>query len=229
MARGFWMLLVPLIMLFYGPLNHANGNVYSLVTVLDQHIPFIKYFIVPYLAWYLLMFVVLAWLMKRDNELYILSLASICLGLFLSFLVYTVFQTTVPRPVILGQDLFSNLTRFMYGMDNPYNAFPSIHVMTAYIAFMASGKVKGCSKKILLASQILSVLVILSTVFLKQHTIMDVTGGIFLGGSLFKSMTLLQGLKHQRLIAHAPMGITLKPQEDKYGTGYATKVGHALR
>ena len=117
----------------------------------------------------------------------------------------------------------------MYGMDNPYNAFPSIHVMTAYIIFMASSEAKGCSRKRLLASQILSALVILSTVCLKQHTIMDVAGGIFLGGSLFKSMTLIQGLRHQRLIAHAPKGITLKPQEDKYGTGYATKVGHALR
>jgi len=119
--------------------------------------------------------------MKRDDELYISSLASICVGLLLSFLVYVVSQTTVPRPVILGQDLFSNLTQFMYGVDNPYNAFPSIHVMTAYIIFVASSKSKERRRKMVLASQTLSMLVILSTVFLKQHTLLDVAGGIYLG------------------------------------------------
>jgi len=146
LVRSCWMLLIPLINLLYGPLNHAKGKVYSLVTVLDQSIPFVKYFIVPYLAWYILMFVVLAWLMKRDYELYISSVASIGVGLLLSFLVYAAFQTTVPRPAILGQDLFSQLTRFIYGMDNPYNAFPSIHVMTAFTIFIASGEGKGYAR-----------------------------------------------------------------------------------
>lgn len=219
------MLLIPLINLFYAPLNHANGNVYSLVTALDLLIPFTKYFIVPYMAWYVLIFAVLAWLMKYDYDLYIPSLASICAGLILSFLVYTVFQTTVPRPAILGQDLFSKLTRFMYKLDNPYNAFPSIHVMTACIIFMASGKAKGCSRKIGLASQILSILVILSTVFLKQHTLMDVAGGVFLGTALFKSMTLIQSLKHKRIIDQASKGITLKPLEEKYKASLVSKMG----
>ncbi|AET68451.1 PAP2 superfamily protein [Desulfosporosinus orientis DSM 765] len=223
LTSGIWMLLIPLINLLYAPLNHVKGNVYSLITVLDQHIPFIKYFIVPYLAWYLLMFVILSWFMKRDHKLYISSLASICVGLLLSFLVYAFFQTKVPRPVIMGQDLFSNLTRFLYGIDNPYNAFPSIHVMTAYIIFVASSKAKGCGRKMVLASQTLSVLVILSTVFLKQHTLMDVAGGIFLGGSLFKAMTLIQRLNHKSLLKQAAKSFTLKPQEDKYGRGYATK------
>jgi PAP2 superfamily. len=223
------MLLIPLINLFYGPLDHAKGNVYSLVTVLDQHIPFIKYFIVPYLAWYILIFVVLAWLMKRDTDLYISSLASICLGLILSFLVYSVFQTIVPRPTILGQDLFSQLTRFLYRMDNPYNAFPSIHVMTAYIIFLACSNAKSSNRKIMLASQMLSALVILSTLFLKQHTILDVTGGIFLGGSLFKSITFIQCLWHRRLMDDAVKSIALKPLKDRYNTSYSTKVEHALR
>jgi membrane-associated phospholipid phosphatase len=203
------MLLIPLINLFYGPLNQVKGNVYSLVTVLDQHIPFIAYFIAPYLAWYVLMFVILAWFMKHDDELYIASVVSICAGLLLSFMVYAVFQTTVPRPIVLGQDLFSRLTRFMYGMDNPYNAFPSIHVMTAYVIFIASGKAKSYGPKIGLASQMLSVLVILSTVFLKQHTLMDVFGGILLGGSLIKAMTSIQGITHKKLLVKERNGIPL--------------------
>lgn len=226
LARGCWMLLIPLINLLYGPLNHVKENVYSLVTVLDQHIPFITYFIAPYLAWYILMFVVLAWFMKHDYELYIESIVSICVGLLLSFMVYAVFQTTVPRPVVLGQDLFSRLTRFMYGMDNPYNAFPSIHVMTAYIIFIASRKVKRYGKKVMLASQTLSVLVILSTVFLKQHTLLDVFGGILLGGSLFKTMTLIQGIRNKKQIKQGRNVIPLKLNVDEYSTGFATKFGH---
>ncbi|MCL4442219.1 MAG: phosphatase PAP2 family protein [Firmicutes bacterium] len=202
-AKGSWILLVPLVTLMYGPLNHDNGNVHILVTYLDRSIPFSRFFVVPYVAWYGLIFVVLVWYMRINHRLYFSALISIILGLLASFATFSVFQTTVPRPVIPGQDAFSQLTRIIYRLDNSYNAFPSIHVMTSYIIFLGSERAKAHSRKIPLLIQGSVVLIILSTLFLKQHTLLDVTGGIILGGTLFKTTEAILGLINKGNITSA--------------------------
>lgn len=181
-----WMLLIPLIDSIYLLLNHNAEHVYTLVTVLDERIPFIPYFIVPYIAWYGVLFAALIWFLCHDLRLYRSSIVTMIFGLLTSFIVFSLFQTTVPRPEILNHDIFSKHIRLLYSIDNPYNAFPSIHVLTSYIVFLGCLQIKDFSPKISLAIQATIILVILSTVFLKQHTLLDVLGGLILGGSLFK-------------------------------------------
>lgn len=186
--KGKWLLLIPLIDSIYLLLNHGHDQMVTLVTIFDQRLPFIQYFVIPYVAWYALIFVALIWFMYRDSQLYMFSLASIILGLLLSFIIFSIFQTTVPRPEHLGEDVFSQLTQFVYTIDNPYNAFPSIHVLTSYIVFLGCLQTKDQAPKISYILQGTAILVILSTLFLKQHTLLDVLGGMILGGSLFKTV-----------------------------------------
>lgn len=136
--------------------------------------------------------------MLKDNNLYFSTLFSIISGLLVCFVTFRLFQTTVPRPVVPGQDIFMQLTRMVYQLDNPYNTFPSIHVMTSYIVFLGSKRTQKCSQKISWLAQGTAVLIILSTLFLKQHTLLDVAGGIILGGTLFKTVEMLIGLNHKR-------------------------------
>ena len=179
------MLLIPLVNTMYLPLDHNNGHVHSLVTAVDKGIPFDKIFVVPYAAWYLFIFAILVWFMFKDRDLYFTAILAIVTGLFISFAIFSVFQTSVPRPVILGHDFFSRLTRIIYHFDAPYNGFPSIHVMTSFVVFLGSKRAMRFSRKIPLLAQGMAVLVILSTLFLKQHTLLDVAGGLMLGGILF--------------------------------------------
>lgn len=188
LLKGSWMLLIPLIDSIYLLLNHSNNDVYMLVTKFDKIIPFKQLFVVPYIAWFGLIFVALIWFMYRDIKLYIFSIISIILGLLISFIIFSLFQTTVPRPEILGDDIFSQLTKLIYTIDNPFNAFPSIHVLTSYIVFLGCQETKGRYRKISLVIQGVVILVILATLFLKQHTLLDVLGGLILGGSLFKTV-----------------------------------------
>lgn len=188
LLKGSWMLLIPLIDSIYLLLNHSNDDVYMLVTKFDKIIPFKQLFVVPYIAWFGLIFVALIWFMYRDIKLYIFSIISIILGLLISFIIFSLFQTTVPRPEILGDDIFSQLTKLIYTIDNPFNAFPSIHVLTSYIVFLGCQETKGRYRKISLIIQGVVILVILATLFLKQHTLLDVLGGLILGGSLFKTV-----------------------------------------
>lgn len=190
-TKGSWLMLIPLVGLMYGPLNQDHGQVYTLMTVLDQRIPFNQYFIVPYLTWYVFIFAVPVWFLQKDCRLYFSSIIAITFGLLASFGIYSVFQTTVPRPDLAGNDLFSQLTKALYQMDNPYNAFPSIHVMTSYILFLGCYRTKEYAPKISLLVQGMAMVIILSTLFIKQHTLLDVAGGVFLGGILFKLIGML--------------------------------------
>lgn len=193
LLEASWMLLIPLVESIYLILNHSTENVYILVSVLDKKTPFIPYFIVPYLAWYGLLFITLIWFLTKDIILYRSSIISILYGLLISFIVFSLFQTTVPRPEIMGQDIFSQLIQWIYTIDNPYNAFPSIHVLTSCIIFLGCLQTKKDFPKTSIALQTTIILVILSTVFLKQHTLVDVLGGLILGGCLFKAVNSLEG------------------------------------
>lgn len=184
--RGSWILVILFISLAYPILNQNNGHVYSLGTILDQVIPFNHFFIVPYMAWYFFILTMLACFMLKDYSVYIKTSVSITLGLLICFFIFSVFQTTVPRPIVAGQDIFSQLTRLLYRVDNPYNAFPSIHVMTSYIIYLGSERIRDYSLTKHLFVKVMVVMIILSTLFLKQHTLLDVAGGVILGGSLFK-------------------------------------------
>jgi membrane-associated phospholipid phosphatase len=189
LVRGSWMLLIPLLSPVYDYLNGNHGAVYTMVTDLDRVTPFIPQFILPYIIWYGFIFAILIWLMIKDGKLYAITLGSIVVGLLASYGVYAVFQTTVPRPAVPGQDIFSHLIRLVYNNDKPYNAFPSIHVLTSYIIFLVSYETKVYSKELALGSQALSILIIFSTVFLKQHVLLDVAGGIVFGWAAYKLLS----------------------------------------
>lgn len=178
--QGSWMALIVAISPIYDALNHDTGSVHSLVTRLDRSIPFIPQFVVPYVAWYGYILVMLVWLLYRDAGLYEETLAAIVLGMLASCTVYSVFQTYVPRPAVVGQDIFSKLTKRIYRHDNPFNAFPSIHVLTSYILFLTADIIKSTAPLPGIAAQCVSVSIIFSTLFLKQHVVADVVGGMLL-------------------------------------------------
>lgn len=191
LAAGSWCLLIPLVGLLYRPLNHNNGHVHMLITIIDQNIAFNRFFVVPYLAWYFIIFVALIWFISRDHKLYYSTLISIICGLLISFGLFSIFQTTVPRPVVMGSDLFSQLTKLVYRIDSPYNAFPSIHVMTSFIIFLGCNRTRVTARRTSLFFQGTAILVMLSTLFIKQHTLADVAGGLIMGFIMFRAADIL--------------------------------------
>lgn len=135
-----YLLTFPLLSLIYTMLNNDYGTVYSLVTDLDRMIPFNKYFILPYMLWSPFILAMLVYFCRNDRKVYFNVMVTINLGLIINYLTYSIFQTTVPRPVITGTDLWSEAVRFLYSMDKPYNCFPSGHVLTSYAV------IYGCYK-----------------------------------------------------------------------------------
>ena len=52
------------------------------------------------------------------------------MGLLLCYSVYAIYQTTVPRPELIGSDWLLRTVQWVYRSDEPFNCFPSTHVLT---------------------------------------------------------------------------------------------------
>mgnify|MGYP001574764921 FL=1 len=94
--------------------------------------------------------------------------------------------------MITGTDFFSNLVLNLYAADNPYNCFPSIHVLNSVLIALyiyESEKVCKVTKTICV---ITTVFIILSTMFIKQHYFVDVLAGIIFACVLYFSFKNLK-------------------------------------
>lgn len=180
------MLIIAPLNLGYVLLNTSKRGVHSLVTSVDNSIPFVKVFILPYVGWYAFIVIIMVYLCYKDREIYFITLTSYVLGLIASFITFYLFQTTVPRPQVTGTDFLSTTIFAIYGADKPYNCFPSIHVLTSFLmvkAIMASS-IRNRINMIIIWT--CAILITLSTLFIKQHVILDVVSGIIYADILFR-------------------------------------------
>lgn len=162
----------------YPMLNKPLATTHYLGTALDDWLTFSPVWAVPYVIWYLYLPGVGILLMYRDRKACATALLAMLLGLICSYITFALFQTTVPRPDVPGADLFSELVRQIYKADQPYNAFPSIHVLASSILMLTAAKSPGLGKKAKAVIYIVGVLIIFSTLFIKQHVAADVLGGM---------------------------------------------------
>ena len=82
-----------------------------------------------------------------------------------------------------NDNILTKMMQFIYNTDTNTNVFPSIHTFNSVGAFIIICKshILGKLKSVKIVSAILSVLIIMSTVILKQHSIVDLIGGVVLG------------------------------------------------
>lgn len=189
------MILIPLTNIFYGLLNNSTRGVYSLVTDLDKAIPFSEVFIIPYMLWYPFIVLTLIYFCFYYKDVYYKTLSTLVLGMILCYGVYFFFQTTVPRPELIGEDILTKVVRIVYNSDNPYNCFPSIHVLTSYAMIIGMRKSGSNNQKVKNAISATAWIVILSTLLVKQHVILDVVFGVMFAKLAYK---IIEKLKIER-------------------------------
>lgn len=151
---------------------------------IDDYIPFCEYFIVPYLLWFAYIAVVIVYMGLKDKK----EFQNMCAFLFTGMTIFLIVSTIYPnghmlRPTSFERDnIFTQLCAMLYQTDTATNLFPSIHVYNSigvHLALIHSEKTKN-RKGICLASAVLMVSIILSTVFLKQHSMFDLITGLVL-------------------------------------------------
>ncbi|MBM7694200.1 hypothetical protein JOC77_003644 [Peribacillus deserti] len=174
------LLIIPALGFIYTVLNEHPRKAANISTAFDQHIPFIPVFIIPYIIWYGYVLGYLIYFCFKDTKVYIKSLITITIGECICFIIFFFFQTTVNRPDLTSDVPFYHLVNFIYENDRPFNCFPSIHVLTTYVIMLASLHIKNKHVIHSILIQGMGSLIILSTLFVKQHVIWDMVGSMFM-------------------------------------------------
>ncbi len=175
MVKSIWLVVLLLLFLAYFLLNSPRGHIHSLETTVDDRIPLLPAFVFPYLSLYVLLAISLWRFLKAETRIFIIAVLAIGLDLVLSYLVFLFYQTQVERPVILGSDVSSGIVRWVYSVDKPFNAFPSLHTSISTLLVLLWGRVGSRIRPII---ALWAVCIIASTLFTKQHYIADVFGGV---------------------------------------------------
>lgn len=177
----FALYIIPYLIWFvWLEVRKTPSNIHIIGCSLDNSIPFCEYFIVPYLLWFVFLIGTWFYLCFNDKAGFYPFITYLYSGMTLFLIVSTVFPNGLNLRVSYDADknVFTWLTSIVQSTDTPTNVFPSIHVYNSIVACVALWK-NGVVKKHPVAKALILLLTIsicLSTVFLKQHSLVDVAG-----------------------------------------------------
>ena len=181
---SFWIFYL----IYFALLEKFTIPVFMIQSPIDELIPFNEYFIVPYLLWFPLLAGSLAYFLFHHKT----EFQNLCFlmftGLTIALLIYTFFPNGLELRIdITSTNIFANIVKAMQSIDSPTNVCPSMHVSsTLAILFVVLRYPNFKHPKLIKpAILLLSVLILLSTMFLKQHSIIDVAAAIVLSSALY--------------------------------------------
>lgn len=165
---------------FYYLEQRTEVHYHYIRCALDHLIPFNRYFIVPYYFWFLFVGATgLYFFFASKTDFQKLAIFLI-IGMTSFLLISTFYPTAVHlRPAVVpGDDIFTSWVRLLYRIDTPTNVFPSIHVYNSLGCLIVISHSKRLQEKqfLISATHVFVFMIILSTLFLKQHSIIDVAG-----------------------------------------------------
>ena len=184
--RHFWMLsyeLLYLVWFSWLQMRNVHMPYYALHSRLDDVIPFWESFAIPYFLWFVYVFITKVTLFFASPELFVRHNAFLYGGMTFCLIMYTFFpngQMLRPDPQRTNVLIWS--IRTLWASDPPVNVCPSIHVYNSIGTAIALWHFKPLKKYPVLyyGSPILTILITLSTMFLKQHSAIDVYAALIL-------------------------------------------------
>ena len=154
---------------------------YPMHCSLDDIFPFCELFVIPYLFWFVYLVGMHLYTLLYDIAAFRKMMKFIIITYSAAMLIYLVFPNCQELlPIDFARDNF--LTRFMsgfYQFDTNTNVCPSIHVIGSLAVWFASWEVKAFrTPGWCIGFGVAAILICVSTVFLKQHSILDLFAAI---------------------------------------------------
>ena len=185
---AWWALaLIPIFICYFLPEHLIVDNYHPTQIAFDNLIPFLPCFVYCYLLWFPLLVFGGFWMLFFDGPvlrrymIYLMCAYFVCATVYL---LYPNGQDLRPDDLVV-HDLSTAIMAFIYRVDTNTNVLPSLHVvgsMGAAFGLCSSRRIRRPWIKSAIA--ILAALVSISTVFVKQHGILDVAAGFALGLAL---------------------------------------------
>lgn len=156
---------------------------------IDAYIPFCEYFVVPYLLWFGYVAITVCWLCIKDKEEGGKLVAFLIAGMTIFVVISAVFPNGLNiRPKAFTRDnIFIDMVRWLYKIDTSTNVVPSIHVYNSIGIMVAVWRTKLLKehKVIKIGMELLGISIICSTVFIKQHSMLDVLTACILSSLIY--------------------------------------------
>lgn len=164
-------------------IEHTNTTNYQIIHMpIDDKIPFVEFFVIPYFMWFAYIATVIVLLVFTDKEEYFRTALFLATGMTIFLIISTLWPNGHElRPTVMPRDnFFTHLIAGLYKTDTATNLWPSIHVFNSIGAHLGVRNCKLFKKNIVVKalSFILCISIILSTMFIKQHSVFDVLTGI---------------------------------------------------
>ncbi len=144
---------------------------------IDDMIPFCEWFMIPYMFWFVFLVGMIAYLLLFDVSAFRRFQYFVMLTYGVTMVVYLIYPTCQElRPSEFPRDNF--LTRFIagfYAFDTNTNVCPSLHVVGSMAVAFGAWDTKRFQKPVWKTLFMgMALLISISTVFVKQHSIVDV-------------------------------------------------------
>ena len=158
-------------------------DVHLIHCALDDRIPDMAIFIYPYVSWFPYIIVCAALAIKNlDDRQFKKAVLVLTTGMNIFLFISYVWPTGLDLRESIVYDLHTlsgKLLKFVQTMDTPKSVFPSMHVyVTLVLQYTLEMQKKLVPAWGIWVGRVLVVLIVLSTMFTKQHSAVDVTAAI---------------------------------------------------
>ena len=204
-GRECWYLLyLPIYLLMFVAVEHlVVDNYWVSWCTLDDMIPFVRQFVLVYVLWYPLMLGTTLYLLLKDRRAFLRYARSVVLGLTACMLTFVLLPSGQElRPAeVPGSDLTARLLRAIYAADTNTNVFPSMHVVGTLAAVIGIFDSRSAPRGVQWGVAALGVLINTSTVLIKQHSVLDILGGVVLYWLVYLAVYRLPELNRSSRLA----------------------------
>lgn len=176
---------------------HPPQEVHLISCGLDDMIPHIPVFIYPYLSWfpYIVVCAVLA-IKNLGDEDYRKAVLVLSTGMNIFLFISFVWPTglTLREGIVYNTSTLSGwLMKFVQTVDVPKSVFPSMHVyVTLVLQYTLEMQKKELPVWGIRLGRVAAGAIVLSTMFTKQHSAVDVLGAMVMFGILTAGCSLLE-------------------------------------
>ncbi len=150
-----------------------GSSFHYLNTWIDQSVPFEPEFVWLYLLYYPFCFAPIILLTNIDTFRRI-ALAYLFEDV-IAFIVFIVYPTKMIRPDIVVNSISTEALSLVYKVDPGFNVFPSLHVANSLLVALIFYRY---NKKLGILFILIAVLISISTLYVKQHYLLDIFAGV---------------------------------------------------
>ena len=218
---GFMFLAVERLFPIWFPSHYNIDAYYSVVCAADAHIPFNEWFVIPYYYWFAFLAVPALYFGLWEPRAFRDFQWAIILTYSVAMIIYLIWPTKQDlRPDTFARDnLLVRIAQNLYDFDTNTNVCPSIHVLgslSVMFAGLHSKTLRGWGWKLFFVLS--TIWISMSTVFLKQHSLVDVIAALGVGAVCYAIQFFLYPVLEKHWITHHTSATTFSAENPVWET-----------